>query len=158
MVGIEKPSASRLTSGKNVATRSRQAGAHSKVAAVAGGATKRQRTDNSKAIRLSDRAEAVIGAVGGVRALAGLMDVSPSQPSRWRQGVEQPSPENSRELIDLDYVFARATLIWEPQVAAAWFMGSNAFLDGARPIDVLKLRGAVEVVAALDAEAGGAFA
>jgi hypothetical protein len=111
-----------------------------------------------RSTRIADRAESVIDAVGGVRALAELMDVSPSQPTRWRRGQEQPSPKNSRELVDLDYVFARAALIWEPRVIADWLTGSNAFLDGASPIDVLRTRGPVDVIAALDAEASGTFA
>lgn len=89
--------------------------------------------------------------------MADLLAVSKSQPSRWRSGQEQPSPAKARELIDLDHVLARATLIWEPEVAIDWLIGSNAHLDGARPIDILRVRGSAEVLGALDAAAAGAY-
>lgn len=53
-------------------------------------------------------------------------------------------------------VRARAEQVWPASVVDDWLFGSNAFLNGARPIDVLKLRGPDEVLTALDvAEAGG---
>ena len=39
--------------------------------------------------------------------MAGLLGVSPSQPSRWQKGQERISAENQRGLLDLDYVMAR---------------------------------------------------
>lgn len=104
------------------------------------------------------RTEFLIDAVGGVNALARLLDVSPSQPSRWRKGEEAPGPETARRLLDLDHVVARVLLLWDRSLVEAWLTGANAHLDGRRPIDVLRLRGAPEVLAALDAEAQGAFA
>ena len=105
-----------------------------------------------------ERTEFLIDAVGGVNALARLLDVSPSQPSRWRRGVEAPGPENARRLLDLDHVVARVLLLWDRSLVEAWLTGPNAHLEGRRPIDVLRLRGAAEVLGALDAEAQGAFA
>jgi uncharacterized protein (DUF2384 family) len=106
----------------------------------------------------AQRTEFVIEALGGVTAAAQLLGVSKSQPSRWRTGVEQPSPAKARELIDLDHVLARVLLVWTPDVAVDWLTGSNSYLDGARPIDVLRVRGSAEVLEALDAAASGAFA
>lgn len=106
----------------------------------------------------AQRTEFVIEALGGVTAAAQLLGVSKSQPSRWRTGVEQPSPAKARELIDLDHVLARALLLWPPDVAVDWLTGSNSYLDGARPIDVLRVRGSADVLEALDAAASGAFA
>ena len=56
----------------------------------------------------------------------------------------------AQQLLDLDYVLAKALQIWPAKAALDWFEGSNDYLDGARPIDVLKLRGATEVVQALE--------
>ncbi|PKQ24902.1 MAG: hypothetical protein CVT65_00850 [Actinobacteria bacterium HGW-Actinobacteria-5] len=119
---------------------------HTRVAHVTGGALTAERTGF------------VIEALGSVTAVAELLEVSKSQPSRWRTGAEQPSPAKARELIDLDHVLARALLLWTPAVAIDWLAGSNAYLDGARPIDVLRIRGAAEVLDALDAAAAGAYA
>lgn len=103
------------------------------------------------------RTEFLVETLGGITPVAELLDVSKSQPSRWRSGQEQPSPAKARELIDLDHVLARAVLLWEPEVAIDWLLGSNSYLDGARPIDILRLRGSSEVLEALDAAAAGAF-
>lgn len=104
-----------------------------------------------------ERTEFLIDVVGGVNALARLLDVSASQPSRWRTGAETPGPETARRLLDLDHIVARVLLLWDRSLVEAWLTGANAHLDGRRPIDVLRLRGAAEVLAALDAEAQGAY-
>jgi small subunit ribosomal protein S16 len=104
-----------------------------------------------------ERTEFLIGALGSGAALARLLDVSRSQPARWRTGAEQPHPDTARELVDLDHIVARATLLWPPEVAVDWLTSANSHLDGARPIDVLRLRGASEVIDALDATTAGSF-
>lgn len=103
------------------------------------------------------RTEFLVETLGSVTAVAELLNVNKSQTSRWKSGADQPSPGKARELLDLDHVLARAVLLWEPEVAIDWLLGSNSYLDGARPIDVLRLRGSSEVLQALDAAAAGAF-
>lgn len=104
-----------------------------------------------------ERTAFVVDHLGGVRAVAALLGVSPSQPSRWRRGEETPGPEAARMLVDLDHVLATLLQVWEPEVATDWLHTSNAQLDGARPIEVLRVRGSTEVVAAARAEAAGAY-
>ncbi len=105
-------------------------------------------------ILLVDRLATVLGS----NALAGLIGVSVSQPSRWRSGKEKISTENRRRLIDLDYILDRLLLELYPDQVGDWLLGSNAHLGGARPIDVLKLRGPAVVLPAIDALVVGAFA
>jgi hypothetical protein len=62
-----------------------------------------------------------------------------------------------RKVLDLDYVLSRLSQLYPADVADTWLRSFNAHL-GARPIDVLMLRGAGPVVEAIDAEAEGAFA
>ncbi|MDR3201760.1 MAG: MbcA/ParS/Xre antitoxin family protein [Bifidobacteriaceae bacterium] len=115
--------------------------------------------DRPRGIRQArQRTEFLCDTLGSGAALAGLLGVSRSQPTRWRQGAEVPSPETGRLLIDLDHVMARATALWAPEVALAWLTGANAFLSGARPIDVLRSAGSRDVVSALDAALAGAYA
>ena len=104
------------------------------------------------------RAEFVISTYGGVSRVAAVLGVSKSQPSRWRSGAELPSADAARKLVDLDHVLSRALLLWEPEVAVTWMESPNAFLDHARPIDVLVTRGSSEVIDALDASLSGAYA
>lgn len=104
------------------------------------------------------RANFLIQAVGGQTRLAELLEVSRSQPGRWSKGEEMPSPARERALLDLDHVLARATVWLGADTALTWLNGRNAFLEGARPIDVLRTRGSSEVIDAMDAEISGAFA
>ncbi len=93
----------------------------------------------------------------GSNRVASLLDVSASQPSRWRTGEERIGAENQRRLLDLDYVMARLLQLYPREQAEIWLTSHNAHL-GSRPVDVLRLRGAAAVVAAIDAEAEGAYA
>ena len=105
-----------------------------------------------------ERTEFLISAIGSGTALAEVLGVARSQPTRWRQGQESPSPETARELIDLDHVMARALMLFPQPVAMDWLTSANSYLDEPRPIDVLRTRGSAEVIDALDATMAGAFA
>lgn len=94
----------------------------------------------------------LIDTLGSGAEVARLLGVNRSQPSQWRSGKEAPSAATAQQLLDLDYVMAKALQIWPVKAALDWFQGSNGHLDGARPIDVLKLRGTTEVIQALEAE------
>lgn len=105
------------------------------------------------------RAKFVVEAVGGTRRTADLLEVSPSQPSRWVSGVSVPGPAQARMLVDLEHVLTHALLVWaDVDVARDWLTSSNAHLDGARPVDWIRVNGTAEVVDALRAEAAGAYA
>jgi hypothetical protein len=89
--------------------------------------------------------------------VARMLEVSPSQPSRWRTGEEGISAENARQLTDLEYVMSRLLQLYSPSLAKLWLESYNANLEG-RPVDVFHLRGALAVAEAIDAEAQGAYA
>ena len=96
------------------------------------------------------RTEFLIESLGSGAELARLLGVNRSQPAQWRSGKESPAPATAQRLLDLDHVVAKALLIWPPRAAIDWLEGSNSYLDGARPIDVLRLRGSADVVRALE--------
>jgi len=104
------------------------------------------------------RTDELAKTLGGVTALARALGVSPSQPSRWKSGKEQPGPDAARRLIDLDHVVARALLVWDPSVVPSWLRSANGHLGGQTPLGVLATRGPSEVLDALDAIEGGGFA
>jgi uncharacterized protein (DUF2384 family) len=70
--------------------------------------------------------------------------------TRWRRKA-QISHEMARRIVDLHDVLSRALQVMQPRVLMDWLTGNNAHLNGARPIDVLALRGAAPVIAALQA-------
>lgn len=116
-------------------------------------------TDKSRSWLPQQRAKFVVEAVGGTRRTADLLEVSPSQPSRWVSGESVPGPGQARMLVDLEYVLTHALLVWaDISVARDWLSTPNAHLDGARPVDWLRVNGTAEVVDALRAEAAGAYA
>lgn len=94
----------------------------------------------------------------GSNVVADVLGVSRSQPGRWRSGAEQISPANRRRLTDLDHVLNRLLQVLWPEQAGAWLSSPNPHLGGARPVDVLAIRGAGPVIDALDALAAGAYA
>lgn len=94
----------------------------------------------------------------GNNVVADLLGVARSQPSRWRLGQERLSPESRRRLSDLDHVLDRLLLELHPDQVGLWLTGPNPHLGGARPVDALRLRGAVAVLPAIDALSVGAFA
>lgn len=94
---------------------------------------------------------------GGTQ-LAAIVGVNRSQPSRWIKGEERPGPMAAPLLIDLEHVLARARLVWGESAARTWLESSNVYLDGGRPIDVLRISGPAPVLQALDAETWGGAA
>ncbi len=94
----------------------------------------------------------------GNNQVAELLGVSRSQPSRWRSGKEGLASENRRAVLDLDYIVTRLQEVWVPEVAKIWLTSSNAFLGGGTPAETLRQRGVLDVIAAIDAEAAGAYA
>jgi hypothetical protein len=93
--------------------------------------------------------------LGNNRA-AEMLGVTRSQPSRWARGLERIGPDNQRRVLDLEYAVSRLLLLFPPRQARIWLESHNAGL-GARPIDVLRTRGASPVIRAIDAEAQGAI-
>jgi uncharacterized protein (DUF2384 family) len=96
--------------------------------------------------------------VGSKADVARLLGVARTQPGQWMAGEEAPSAESWQRLSDLEYVMSRVAAVWHPSIARDWMTAPNAFLDGARPIDVLRMRGPTEVIAAVNAEAAGSYA
>jgi len=117
-----------------------------------------RRYGQPRLLQAQERTGNVIDVLGSGANLAKYLGVNRSQPAQWRKGAETPGPETSRVLLDLDYVIARAAMLWPTPVVNDWLTGNNSFLNGARPIDVIRYQGAKAVIDALDAELSGAYA
>lgn len=100
---------------------------------------------------ISSRVEFLIGVLGTATKVAECLHVSRQLLSKWRTGSATPTPTQLRLLIHLDFIVARASLVFEGPVVLVWLKGPNSYLEGARPIDVLHVRGVREVPDAVDA-------
>lgn len=100
-----------------------------------------------------DRALALLGAKEAARALG----VSQGQPSRWRSGRERIGRESLARLLDLDLILGRLLLLMDPIAVDSWLDGSNPFLNGSTPRDVMTIRGALALLPAVEGEEQGAF-
>ena len=89
--------------------------------------------------------------------VARLLGVDPAMVTRWNAGAAI-SPEMTGRLLDVHAVFSRAFQILPEQLVMRWLHGSEPFFDGARPLDVLALRGAAPLLDALNAIDSGAYA
>jgi len=104
------------------------------------------------------KAHHVVERLGGPTATARVVGVARSQPSRWVKGEERPSPTSRKHLLDLEYVLSRLDDLYRPAVARGWLESPNAFLGGARPLDVLLRDGPAPVIEAIDATMAGSYA
>lgn len=66
-------------------------------------------------------------------------------------------PDARRLAIDLHHIFQRLLETRTPSVASIWLRSFNSALN-ARPVDVLKLRGAAPVIDAIDTSDSDSFA
>jgi len=102
------------------------------------------------------RLEGLVDLLGSNRT-ASFLGVNKSQPSRWRSGQEGIGSDRAQRVLDLDYVIARLLGQMDPNAIDNWMLGANPWLGGARPIDVLQRRGALAILAAVEAEEQGAY-
>jgi putative toxin-antitoxin system antitoxin component (TIGR02293 family) len=93
----------------------------------------------------------------GHNPIARLLDVDAAMVTRWKRGAKI-SAAMAHRILDLHAVLARALQVFTPEVATQWLVGHEPFLNDARPIDVLAVRGSAPLVEALDAIAAGAYA
>lgn len=100
---------------------------------------------------ISSRVEFLIVVLGTPTKVAECLQVSRPLLSKWRTGSTMPTPAQLRLLIHLDFIVARASLVFEGPALLNWLKGPNSYLEGARPIDVLHVRGVREVLDAVDA-------
>ena len=100
---------------------------------------------------ISSRIEFLVAALGSATEVAEHLRISRPLLRKWRTGTVMPTPAQLRLLITLDHVVARASLFIEGRAVIEWLNGSNSYLGGARPIDVLHVSGVRKVLDALDA-------
>ena len=92
------------------------------------------------------------------QAVARLLGVDRSLITRWVKADREISPVMRSRILEVHDVLTRAHQVFNPALVARWLVGHEPLLGGARPIDVMGLRGASQVIDALDAIASGGYA
>src|SRR4051794_41751142 len=91
------------------------------------------------------------------RKLADLLDVSPAQVTRWRQG--KGIDEVNAERVDLlELVMSQLLRVYPSAAAERWLLGLNPHLGDRRPIDLIRRGRSRELIDAIAAERAGSFA
>lgn len=105
---------------------------------------------------MAERVAHLSDQLGSQNRLARILGVSQAQPSTWRRGHEQPSPEMAHRLLALDYVVSRLADELTDWQIEQWLTSANAHLGGARPVDVIRDSGPLAIDAAVTAVVTGA--
>lgn len=90
--------------------------------------------------------------------VASMLDVDAAMVTRWRKHGAEISPQMRARIIDLHDTLNRALQVLRPRQAILWLFGSEPFLGGARPIDVLARKGAAPLIEALAGIESGGYA
>lgn len=106
----------------------------------------------------SERVDKALYVFGTKTELAAFLEVSKTQPKRWHDGHESPTPKTQRALFDLAYISDRVFVDMGLDSGGIWLNSPNAFLSGATPLSWLKQHGPSRVIEALDANEAGSYA
>ena len=89
--------------------------------------------------------------------LADLLGVSRSQVTRWLRGAGI-DPLNAEKVDLLELVWSNVLRIYERDAALAWLFGVNPLLGDRRPVDLIRMGRAEELMRAIRAERSDTFA
>ena len=95
--------------------------------------------------------------LGTDRAVAGVLDVSPSQITRWRRG-QMPDLHNADRLGGLALVLEMAARWFALEAVEGWLHGPNAHLYGRSPAYLIRSGQVADVIGAIEAEKAGVYA
>lgn len=104
------------------------------------------------------KVRAASAALGSQAKLATFVGVSRSQATRWAEGETEPSPDAARAVTDLEFIVARARMVWDDAALRDWLEGHNAFLDGATPLEMIRAGRTAEVLDAITGDESGVYA
>lgn len=107
-------------------------------------------------IALAKKVEALRVDFRSAAQLADMLGVSRSQVTRWLRGAGI-DPLNAEKVDLLELVWSNLLRLYEREAALAWLFGINPTLGDRRPIDLIRLGRAEELMRAIRAERSDAF-
>jgi len=108
-------------------------------------------------VATAEKVTALSHDLGSQRRLAELLDVSPAQVTRWRQGGGIDFA-NAERLDLLELVISSLLRLYPADAAERWLLGVNPHLGDRRPIDLVRSGRTQELLGAIGAERSGSFA
>ena len=108
-------------------------------------------------VAFAQKIEALRADFRSAAQLADLLGVSRSQVTRWLQGAGI-DPLNAEKVDLLELVWSNVLRMYERDAALAWLFGVNPLLGDRRPIDLIRLGRAEELMRAIRAERSDSFA
>jgi hypothetical protein len=108
-------------------------------------------------VRTADKVVALSRDFRSQRRLAELLDVSPAQVTRWRNG-KGIDDTNARRVDLLELTMASLLRLYSPEAAEDWLLGVNPHLDDRRPVDLIRRGRTRELLDAIEAERAGSYA
>jgi uncharacterized protein (DUF2384 family) len=114
------------------------------------------RYSRSMPIGVAQKVEALRVDFRSAAKLADLLGVSRSQVTRWLRGAGI-DPLNAERVDLLEMVWANLLRLYDREAALSWLFGINPLLGDRRPIDLIRMGRAEELMRAIRAERSDTF-
>ena len=115
------------------------------------------RYSTSMPIAVAHKVEALRADFRSAAQLADLLGVNRSQVVRWLRGAGI-DPLNAERVDLLELVWANLLRLYDRDAALSWLFGVNPLLGDRRPVDLIRLGRAEELMRAIRAERSDTFA
>ena len=108
-------------------------------------------------VAVAQKVEALRSDFRSAARLAELLGVDRSQVTRWLRGAGI-DPLNAEKVDLLELVWSNVLRLYDREAALAWLFGVNPLLGDRRPVDLIRLGRAEELMRAIRAERADTFA
>jgi hypothetical protein len=108
-------------------------------------------------VRLAEKVKTLQVDFRSAARLADLLGVSRSQVTRWLRGAGI-DPLNAERVDLLEFVWSNVLRLYDREAALAWLFGVNPLLGDRRPVDLIRMGRAEELMRAIRAERSDTFA
>jgi len=95
--------------------------------------------------------------VFGMEQMTNLLKLSERELRDVPGGRRELSPADAERIIELAFIYDSISFVFAEKAAMSWLLGSNSYLDGARPLDAVWRGATAEAYAAVQVARAGGF-